>query len=99
MPPRGEEHLSKLDRRRLVDKKCREALVSGQRVCVDLSMEHLMSDKVMGGGSVEVNTVCPHYNGVFWSSQSRTAMSVRYVIVNVLQRELPVNELVASRMQ
>ena len=54
MPPGGEAHLSKLDRRRLVDARCREALVSGQRVCVDLSMEHLMTDKVIRGG-VEVN--------------------------------------------
>jgi len=44
--PPGEGCLSKRDRRQLVDARCREALASGQRVCVDLSMEHLMSNKV-----------------------------------------------------
>ena len=38
-----------------MDARCRQALVSGQRVCVDLSMEHLMTNKVIRGGGVEVN--------------------------------------------
>ncbi|KAI0211530.1 tRNA-dihydrouridine(16/17) synthase [NAD(P)(+)]-like [Lamellibrachia satsuma] len=45
LPPSGEECLSKRDQRQLVDARCREALVSGQRVCVDLSMEQLMTSK------------------------------------------------------
>ncbi|KAK2176579.1 hypothetical protein NP493_645g00004 [Ridgeia piscesae] len=44
LPP-GEGCLSKRDRRQLVEARCKEALASGQRVCVDLSMEHLMSNK------------------------------------------------------
>ena len=40
------EHLSKRLKKELMIDRCQKAMIDGQRICVDLSMEKIMSHKV-----------------------------------------------------